>query len=221
VQASVPGWRPYLDQGHWEYTEQGWNWHSDYPWGEYVFHYGRWTRDPQFGWAWVPGYHWGPGWVCWRNAENAGFCGWAPLPPGARFEVGVGLIWNGRVAVDTDFGLAPDAFVFLPFDHFWAHDYRGFLAPGWRNASYSAEAFWPTIIDSWADTFSLGALAAIELGSSHTTMCLSPTSNSMTRGSPMSATFNTTGRSKSGAGAALLGTMDGTGAKTTAGFEPG
>ncbi len=132
VQSTLPGWRPYLDGGHWDYTEQGWYWQSDYPWGQYVFHYGRWMRDPRFGWAWVPGYHYGPGWVCWRNAEDAGFCGWAPLPPGARFEVGVGLIWNGRVAVDADFGLGPDLFVFVPFDHFWAHDYRGFLAPGWR-----------------------------------------------------------------------------------------
>jgi hypothetical protein len=132
AQSTVPDWRPYVNAGHWEYTEQGWYWHSDYPWGEYAFHYGRWMRDARYGWAWVPGYHWGPGWVCWRNAENAGFCGWAPLPPGARFEVGVGLIWNGRLAVDTDFGLGPDLFVFMPFDHFWAHDYRAFLVPGWR-----------------------------------------------------------------------------------------
>jgi hypothetical protein len=132
AQATEPDWHPYLNGGHWEYTEQGWYWQSDYPWGDYVFHYGRWTRDPRFGWAWAPGYHWGPAWVCWRNAEDAGYCGWAPLPPGARFEVGVGLIWNGRVAVDTDFGLGPDLFVFVPFDHFWAHDYRAFLAPSWR-----------------------------------------------------------------------------------------
>jgi hypothetical protein len=134
VQATDPLWRPYATAGHWDYTAQGWCWHSDYPWGEYAFHYGRWFRDSIHGWAWVPGYHWGPGWVCWRNAEAAGYCGWAPLPPGARFEVGVGLMWNGRVAVDADFGLGVDAFVFLPFDHFWAHDYRGFWAPGWRGA---------------------------------------------------------------------------------------
>ncbi len=132
VQATTPDWRPYFTGGHWEYTEQGWFWRSDYPWGEYAFHYGRWFRDPRFGWAWVPGYHWGPGWVCWRNAEDAGFCGWAPLPPGARFEVGVGLVWNGRVAVDADFGLGYDAFVFIPFNHFWVHDYRSFLVPTWR-----------------------------------------------------------------------------------------
>ncbi|HEX4120696.1 MAG TPA: DUF6600 domain-containing protein [Verrucomicrobiae bacterium] len=134
VQHTVPDWRPYLNDGHWEYTEQGWFWHSDYPWGEYAFHYGRWIRDPRWGWAWIPGYHWGPGWVCWRNAEDAGYCGWAPLPPGARFETGVGLVWNGQVAVNVDFGLAPDMFVYVPFDHFWAHSYIPFLAPGWRGA---------------------------------------------------------------------------------------
>jgi hypothetical protein len=32
----------------------------------------------------------------------------------------------------VDFGLGPDAFVFIPFGHFWDHDYRTFLAPSWR-----------------------------------------------------------------------------------------
>jgi hypothetical protein len=132
VAAQSPGWRPYFDAGHWDYTADGWYWRSDYPWGEYVFHYGRWLRDGRFGWVWAPGYHWGPAWVCWRNCDAEGFCGWAPLPPGARFELGVGLTWNGRVAVDADFGLAPDLFVFVGFDHFWARDYRPFAAPSWR-----------------------------------------------------------------------------------------
>lgn len=132
VQATVPDWRPYLNEGHWIYTDDGWSWQSDYPWGQYAFHYGRWMRDIRYGWVWVPGYNWGPAWVCWRHAEAEGFCGWAPLPPGARFEVGVGLMWNGRLAMDVDFGLAPDMFVFIPFDHFWARDYVAFRAPLWR-----------------------------------------------------------------------------------------
>jgi hypothetical protein len=129
VQGVVPDWRPYLNAGHWLYTDEGWCWQSDYSWGEYVFHYGRWMRDARFGWAWVPGYTWGPGWVSWRQAEGEGYCGWAPLPPGATFVAGVGFMWNGRLAVDADFGLGPDAYVFIPFDHFWAHDYLGFRAP--------------------------------------------------------------------------------------------
>jgi hypothetical protein len=135
VEATVPDWRPYFNDGHWDYTDDGWYWRSEYPWGDYVFHYGRWARDLRYGWVWVPGYHWGPAWVCWRNAGAEGFCGWAPLPPGARFEVGVGLLWNGRVAVDADFGLGADLFVFVPFDRFWEHDYRAFAAPGWRAAA--------------------------------------------------------------------------------------
>jgi hypothetical protein len=129
VQATVADWRPYFNEGHWVYTDDGWSWQSDYPWGEYTFHYGRWLRDPLLGWAWVPGYNWGPAWVCWRHAEGEGFCGWAPLPPGADFQVGIGFMWHGRLAVDADFGLGPDAFVFIPFDHFWARDYLAFRAP--------------------------------------------------------------------------------------------
>jgi hypothetical protein len=132
VQDTELGWRPYFNGGHWDYTDDGWYWRSDYTWGEYAFHYGRWMRDVRLGWVWTPGYEWAPAWVCWRNAEAEGFCGWAPLPPGARFQAGVGLIWNGHVAVDVDFGLGPDAFVFIPFGHFWDHDYRAFLAPSWR-----------------------------------------------------------------------------------------
>lgn len=132
VESVETDWRPYFNGGHWDYTDDGWTWMSDYPWGEYVFHYGRWFRDPALGWLWRPGYHWGPGWVCWRYAEGDGYAGWAPLPPGARFEPGVGLIWDGHAAVDVDFGLPADAFVFIPFDHFWAHDYLAFRAPLWR-----------------------------------------------------------------------------------------
>jgi len=132
VQASVPDWRPYFNGGHWIYTDDGWTWDSDYPWGQYVFHYGRWFRDARYGWIWRPGYNWGPAWVSWRHAESDGFVGWAPLPPDVRFEAGVGLMWNGHVAVDTDFGLAPDMYVFIPFGDFWLNDYVAFRAPLWR-----------------------------------------------------------------------------------------
>src|SRR5581483_5920870 len=127
-----PTWRPYFDGGHWIYTDDGWTWQSDYPWGDIVFHYGRWFHDYRYGWMWRPGYHWGPAWVTWRQAEGAGFCGWAPLPPDARFEVGVGLVYHGHTGLDIDFGLPASAYVFVPFDHFWAHDYRAWAAPVWR-----------------------------------------------------------------------------------------
>ena len=126
VAATDPYWRPYCDQGHWVYTADGWFWQSDYPWGDIAFHYGRWYRD-SLGWIWVPGYDWAPAWVCWRKAE--GYCGWAPLPPGAVFRAGVGLWFGGRLAVDVDFGLGAEMFTFIPYDHFWDHNLHAFLLP--------------------------------------------------------------------------------------------
>jgi hypothetical protein len=126
VAATDPYWRPYCDQGHWLYTADGWVWQSDHPWGDLVFHYGRWYRDA-FGWVWVPGYDWAPAWVCWREAD--GYCGWAPLPPGAVFKPGVGLWFNGHLAVDVDFGLGAGLFVFVPYGHFWEHNLHAFILP--------------------------------------------------------------------------------------------
>ena len=119
-------WRPYLDQGHWTYTDAGWCWQSDYPWGEIAFHYGRWHRGGS-GWVWVPGYDWAPAWVTWRHSE--GYLGWAPLPPTAVFRAGVGLEFGGRLALDVDFGLGWDAFCFVGYDHFWERNLHAHLLP--------------------------------------------------------------------------------------------
>lgn len=124
--ASDPAWRPYCDQGHWIYTDSGWSWQSDYPWGNIAFHYGRWYRG-DLGWVWVPGYDWAPAWVSWRRTDR--YCGWAPLPPAAVFKAGVGLTFGGAVVVDADFGLTTDAFTFIGYDHFWDHDFRPYLLP--------------------------------------------------------------------------------------------
>ena len=56
------GFRPYYSDGHWEYTNYGWEWVSDYDWGWAPFHYGRWEYDPFYGWIWIPGYEWAPAW---------------------------------------------------------------------------------------------------------------------------------------------------------------
>jgi hypothetical protein len=80
------GWRPYVD-GHWIWTEYGWTWVSDYPWGWAPFHYGRWTFDPEYGWIWIPGYVWAPAWVEWRWGN--GYLGWAPMPPGFHFRMDI------------------------------------------------------------------------------------------------------------------------------------
>jgi hypothetical protein len=122
-----PDWRPYNDGGHWAYSDQGWMWQSDYPWGDVVFHYGRWTRMVDGRWAWVPAYDWAPAWVAWRHVEGDAALGWAPLPPGAEFRAGVGLWWHGGVALDVDFGLGADYFTFVPFDHFWDHDFHRYV----------------------------------------------------------------------------------------------
>jgi hypothetical protein len=75
-------WRPYCS-GHWVWTDCGWYWASDEPWGWACYHYGCWLYDPTYAWVWVPGIEWSPAWVTWR--VGGGYIGWAPLAPrGAR-----------------------------------------------------------------------------------------------------------------------------------------
>ena len=96
-----PGWQPYCDGGRWVYTDCGWYWLSGYSWGWAPFHYGRWFHHHHLGWCWQPGNAWGPSWVCWRYGGN--YCGWAPLPPAAGFNAGVGLTYHGQ-RVNSGFG---------------------------------------------------------------------------------------------------------------------
>jgi uncharacterized protein DUF6600 len=99
-------WRPYCE-GTWVSTDQGWYWQSNEPWSWACYHYGRWAQDPYYGWVWAPDTVWGPSWVCFR--EGGGYCGWAPLPPGAVFG------GNGEFAI----GVIPnDWFVFVGERHF-------------------------------------------------------------------------------------------------------
>ena len=65
-------WQPYV-YGRWVWTQAGWAWASDEPFGWAVYHYGRWGWSPAFGWMWVPGRNWAPAWVTWR---------WSDGPPG-------------------------------------------------------------------------------------------------------------------------------------------
>jgi hypothetical protein len=127
IAVADPGWRPYFNGGFWQYTETGWYWQSEFPYGDIVFHYGRWMMDIRYGWVWVPGYEWAPAWVSWRQTDA--YAGWAPLPPYAVFEPGIGIMFRGRYGADVDFGLGYDDFVFVGYDHFWDHDYRLALAP--------------------------------------------------------------------------------------------
>lgn len=114
-------WRPYCDSGYWVYSDAGWYWQSSYSWGWAPFHYGRWQMHPRCGWVWMPDRVWGPSWVVWRSEGD--HCGWAPLPPHAVFEAGIGWRFNGvSVEVGFDFGLRPDHYTFVAMRDFNNHD---------------------------------------------------------------------------------------------------
>lgn len=82
-------WRPY-SRGRWLYTDYGWTWVADEPWGWAPYHYGRWYSDTRYGgWVWVPGRRWAPAWVDWRQGND--YVGWAPLPPTAVWQRGIGI----------------------------------------------------------------------------------------------------------------------------------
>ena len=120
VVVSNPNWQPYFNGGRWVYSDCGWYWLSDYSWGWAPFHYGRWFRHNRIGWCWAPDRVWGPSWVCWRYTTT--HCGWAPLPPGAHYRHGTGLMYRGRPAGSTcAFGLGPRSFAVVPFNRFWDH----------------------------------------------------------------------------------------------------
>jgi hypothetical protein len=110
-------WRPYAQGGRWLWTDCGWYWYSDYSWGWAPFHYGRWHCPSGLGWVWMPDTCWGPAWVSWRHTPS--YCGWAPLPPSARYVSGAGFYWNsGSVGISFDFGIHPSHYVFVPLDRF-------------------------------------------------------------------------------------------------------
>ncbi len=100
-------WQPYTN-GQWVYTDYGWTWMSDDPWGGNPYHYGTWTSLDRYGWCWVPGTVWAPAWVTWSYGNN--YVGWAPLPPNIAFgESG----YSGRAVV-----VSPTQYVFVPMNRF-------------------------------------------------------------------------------------------------------
>jgi hypothetical protein len=101
-------WRPYSD-GHWEYTDYGWSWASNEPWGWATYHYGRWFFDDSYGWVWVPGTEWAPAWVAWRYGDD--YVGWAPLPPTANWDASAGLAFADPSAIQ------PHEWCFVPQAH--------------------------------------------------------------------------------------------------------
>ena len=121
-------WSPYTD-GYWSYTDAGWTWVSYEDWGGVTYHYGRWVELDEAGWCWVPGYEWGPAWVSWRKSND--YVGWAPLPPEARWEVGVGIsTW-----ADTHYNIGPRHYSFCHSRDFGAPVIRGVILPRTRNVT--------------------------------------------------------------------------------------
>ncbi|MGI9086605.1 MAG: DUF6600 domain-containing protein [Chthoniobacterales bacterium] len=100
-------WRPYTN-GRWAYTDAGWTWVSQEPFGWATYHYGRWTRLQNVGWVWVPGEEWAPAWVSWRKGDRN--VGWAPLPPDARFDRNTGI----KKWADSYYDISADEYVFIP-----------------------------------------------------------------------------------------------------------
>ena len=90
---------PYESGGSWTYTDAGWAFACDYPWGWLPFHYGRWGWFDGF-WGWAPDYYWGPAWVEWRH--GGGIVGWRPLPPRHRDHRDHGHRWHDRDAPVRD-----------------------------------------------------------------------------------------------------------------------
>ncbi len=116
-------WRPYSD-GHWVWTDYGWTWIADQEWGDIPFHYGRWGWDNEIGWFWVPGTVWGPAWVTWRSNDQ--YMGWAPLPPGVEFRVGMNL---NSLSMDIPFNF----WVFIQGSHFQDRYLNAYVLPFERN----------------------------------------------------------------------------------------
>jgi hypothetical protein len=88
-------WRPFYD-GQWVWTDRGWMWFTDEPFGWVVYHYGYWHNRGPAGWVWIPEYEWSPARVRWIDRDD--FVGWAPLPPpGVRLpeahESGAANVW--------------------------------------------------------------------------------------------------------------------------------
>jgi hypothetical protein len=82
---------PYGSAGQWVLSEAGWVFDSAFPFGRAVFHYGRWSLEPGYGWVWTPGTTWAPAWVAWRLGGP--YVGWAALGPKGAPPLVAGRGW--------------------------------------------------------------------------------------------------------------------------------
>ncbi|MEI7981967.1 MAG: DUF6600 domain-containing protein [Bacteroidota bacterium] len=105
--------RPYSSGGNWVYTDLGWTWVSDYPWGWATFHYGRWYFDDDLGWMWIPGNEWAPAWVTWGSYNDL----WAWAPMGPDMQVNFNTNWY-----------APQFWwTFVPRQHFCTSNWYSYI----------------------------------------------------------------------------------------------
>jgi hypothetical protein len=119
-------WRPYTN-GRWVYTDAGWTWDSEEAFGWATYHYGRWTRLRNVGWVWIPGDEWAPAWVSWRKSDD--YVGWAPLPPGARFDRRTGI----QNWADNYYDIGPEQYCFVPTNDFGEQRLERNIVPIERN----------------------------------------------------------------------------------------
>jgi hypothetical protein len=103
------------------WSDYGWYWVSQEPFGWATFHYGRWLYDDYYGWIWIPDDVWGPAWVEWRY-DDANI-GWAPLTPYASFQFNVGIVVSSRWVAPVHY------WNFVPFRYFTTARVVDYLQP--------------------------------------------------------------------------------------------
>jgi hypothetical protein len=109
----VPDYVPYT-QGYWQYTNLGFVWVSDEPFGWATSHYGRWAFSNVYNrWAWLPDTTWGPAWVEWRQYGDD--FGWAPLPP--------------EVVINSGYEVPIFSWRFASGQHLFDRDLRRYYVP--------------------------------------------------------------------------------------------
>ncbi len=135
-------YRPYVN-GHWGEDRL---WISEDSWGWATDHYGRWGFDDDFGWVWVPGTRWAPSWVAWREDDGQDVVGWAPIPPGVNYSIGVGF-GSGFYYDDFNSWYAP-SWVWVPRTNIYQRGFGGRVLPWnygrnyWRGSQWNYNSGW-------------------------------------------------------------------------------
>lgn len=121
------GWRPY-QIGRWVWSDDGWYWDTDEPWGWATYHYGRWYCDDYYGWLWIPGYDWAPAWVEWRYGGD--YIGWAPLGPYAVYNARFGVHYSRHWVTPYHY------WSFVDCHHMMHHDVHRYIYRSDDNARF-------------------------------------------------------------------------------------